>query len=107
MSRWLFAFLATQVIEVPIYWRSMPERPAWARLLIGAGASTITHPFVWWAIQHLPGSYPARLWGAEAAAWLVEAAWLRLFGVERALLWSLVANGLSLGVGTLARLAGG
>lgn len=103
MTRWAIAFLATQVIEMPVYWASMSGQPAWKRLLVGAGASTITHPFVWWAVLHLPGSYPARLWSAEAGAWLIEAAWLRLFGVRRALWWSLVANGLSLGIGTLAR----
>jgi hypothetical protein len=100
---WAQAFVATQLIEVPIYWRSMPGRPAWQRLLVGLGASTITHPFVWLAILNLPGRYDVKLWAAEAGAWLVEAAWLRAFGVRRALLWSLVANGVSLGIGTIAR----
>ncbi len=101
---WLKAFLFTQAVEVLIYaWALRPRR--WlARLAIAFGASLITHPIVFLGVDW--GSQ----WGywqavaiAEVGAVAVEALYMHLWGVRRALLWSLTANGASLALGLLAR----
>lgn len=95
--KWLYAFVFTQIVEVPIYRRAFD-----CSFLVAFGASAITHPIVW-------GVFLAKLWHvsfttnaivAELFAWLAEAAYFRfIFGYKRALLWSLVANSASLFVG--------
>jgi hypothetical protein len=95
---WLLAFAFTQLVEVPIYVRGLRCRP-----LTAFGASLLTHPVVWFGFFQLPGSYAARLVAAELFAWLVEAAYFRLFGLRRVLLWSLVANAASLAAGLASR----
>jgi hypothetical protein len=104
MRAWLWAFVFTELIETPIYARSMPSRPWAQRLAIGFGASAITHPLVWLGMLYvIPGGYLTRLVSAELFAFAVEALWLWRWGVPNAWLWSLVANGTSLGIGTLTR----
>ena len=106
MKRWLFAFVFTQLVEVPIYRRLLG-----ATFLEAFGASAITHPSVWgvfmfWGRQ-AGFSYPARAISAELFAWLFEAAYLVVIlrpkpARTRAIVVSLVANGASLGLGFLA-----
>ncbi|MEZ4298179.1 MAG: hypothetical protein R3B70_24720 [Polyangiaceae bacterium] len=147
--RWfLIAFLVTQLVEVPIYERALRERhsaPATrgappdgpptadkahpraraARIWIAFGASTITHPIVWFAMPALtvalleaaarrgillphPG-WNTIVYGllAEGFAVGVEALYLRAFRVRRALLWSVAANACSVVLGTaLVRVLG-
>ncbi len=117
MSRWLFAFLFTELVECPIYWtalddraeRSRVPRSRLARLALVFGASAITHPVVWFVIPWLwreldrPGGYWAMAAAAETFAVVVEGGYLRLFGVRRALWWALVANLTSVTLGLLSR----
>jgi hypothetical protein len=48
-------------------------------------------------------TYSTYLVIAELYAWLFEAAYARGLGLKRAVLWSLLANGGSLGLGELTR----
>lgn len=109
---WLSAFLFTEAVEVPIYTAALrrdgDERAAGAPLLVGAaigfGASALTHPIVWFVIPRLmPDSYWSMVVVAEAFAVSAEAVYLHLFGLRRALLWSLFANATSAGLGLASR----
>jgi hypothetical protein len=108
MTRWLAAFVFTQIVEVPIYlWaiarsKSRSFRPF--DLAIAFGASAITHPILWLALSGVSSrTWVAATTIAEIVVVLVEALWLRLFAVKRALVWSFVANAASLGLGLLSR----
>lgn len=106
MIAWLSAFLFTQLVEIPIYARALAPRPLMARLAIAFGASLLTHPLVWWGVLHFTTSeetYLASVVCAESFAVVVEALWLRRFGVRGAFAWSLGANAASLGLGLLSR----
>lgn len=101
LRAWLTAFLFTELVEVPIYWRALS-----CSLLAAFGASAITHPIVWFGFfaPCWRGGYWIRVVAAEAFAWLAEAAYFRfLWRRRRALLWSAVANAASLGLGLLSR----
>ena len=108
MIPWLVAFVFTQVVEVPIYLRALDAEgrklSTPLAILIGFGASALTHPIVWFVF---PRVVPLSYWGmvgcAEAFAVGAEALYFRAFGVKRALLWSLAANGASAGLGLLCR----
>lgn len=98
---YLRLFLITQVVEMPVYWFAMGERPAWQRLAIGFGASAITHPpFVILLHPHLRplGPMGALILG-ETLVVAVEGLYLKLFKVEQPWLWSLTANAASVAVG--------
>lgn len=122
---WLQAFAFTQAIEIPIYAHylrhtrrqvsrdgiaaemSMLEGSALSltsRCLLAFGASAITHPFVWFIF---PWLFPANYWMmvafAECFAVGVEAFYLAKLKVERAFWVSLLANGMSAGIGLLSR----
>ena len=109
MNGWLPAFVFTQIVEIPIYlWAIAHARNRSFRpfdLAIAFGASAITHPLLWifFPVGLSPRAYVATTAVAEILVVLVEALWLRIFGVERALLWSFVANAASLGLGMLSR----
>jgi hypothetical protein len=108
MKQWLFAFLFTQTVEVPIYTIALTRRPWGSRVAIAVGASLLTHPIVWvLVIVSKHEDYLKVVAVAEAFAVLVEAAYLRVFNVRSALRWSLLANASSLGLGILSRLAVG
>ena len=96
---------------------SPARRPLAARVVIAFGASALTHPIVWFVMPWLATSLLAALaraglplgvttrtlvYGAlaEGFAVLVEAAYLRAFGLRRAFAWSLTANVASVIVGT-------
>lgn len=97
---WLTAFALTQALEMPIYrWASKSWRVAFF-------ASAITHPVVWFIFPQLvvfSVPWPAVIALAETFAVVVEWAWLRANKVERALAWSLVANGFSFTTGLVLR----
>jgi hypothetical protein len=98
---WLTAFVFTEIVEVPIYSTGLG-----CSLLAAFGASAITHPIVWFGFfsPAWHASYAVKLVAAELFAWLAEAAYFSfIFKKDRALLWSLVANGSSLGLGLLSR----
>lgn len=125
MRHWLSAFAFTQAVEVPIYLvalRATVRSPA-RRVAIAFGASAITHPIVWWLLPRAwealylaiaapsaalriaspGGRFAARLLLSEAFAVGAEAAYLRAWGMRRALAWSLVANVASVALGLASR----
>jgi hypothetical protein len=97
---WLYAFLFTQMVEIPIYAVGLR-----VSLLAAFGASAITHPVLWFVLfPHLHLSYLWLVVVGESFAVLVEAAYFAfVFRRRRALLWSLLANASSLGLGLLSR----
>ena len=97
MLGWLSAFLVTQAIEVPIYAYALRGQPS--RWWVAFGASALTHPVVYWVFPLIPTSYLQQVSYAEAFAVLGEALWLSWFGLKRSVLWALVANAVSLGIG--------
>lgn len=124
LHAWLSAFAFTQLIEAPIYLRAQARDGApasWARRLgLGLLASALTHPCVWFVIprifygdayEALAYRWPALLvhrytlffLTAETFAVCAEALLLRAFGLRRALLWALLANATSAGLGFIAR----
>lgn len=123
LSAWRDAFLFTQLVEIPVYVLAMrhaqargaSERPRrWAlQIACAFGASAITHPLVWFVIPRLAASfadpmdaYYEYVVRAETFAVVVEALYFRSLHVvrlRRALVWSLLANGLSAGAGFACR----
>lgn len=109
LGAWLGAFALTQLVETPIHARALgPGRPWARRLLLGFGASAITHPIVFFGFPRLlPTLFTRDYWSgvaaAEAFAVAVEALYLRRLGVERAIPWALLANAASVAVGLLTR----
>ena len=104
---WLSAFLVTQAFEMPVYVYALRERPWPKRLAIAFGASAITHPLVFLGAPLLIESvgYGPYVAIAETFAIVVEAVYLRAFGVSNPLAWSLGANAASWLSGRLLRLA--
>lgn len=98
MGAWFLAFVVTQVVEVPIWMRAFGGRP-W----IAFAASALTHPIVWFVLPQLGLSHWIYVGVAEGYAVIVEAVWAGRFGVKRPLAWSVLANGLSFGIGMLLR----
>lgn len=114
---WFWAFLFTQVVEVPIYMRAMR-----ARFYEALGASSLTHPIVWFVIPdaldslhlHIVERRPS-LWLAPSTRYVVmvvvaevfavvaEAIYFRIIGLEKPWRWSLIANMASFGLGSLSR----
>jgi hypothetical protein len=100
---WLRALAFTQIVEAPVYRRTLGV--SWWRALL---PSFLTHPFVWFAFPQLTRagiSYALWVAIAEVSVWLVEAALLaRLARVTwpRALLVSLLGNGASFLLGLAA-----
>jgi hypothetical protein len=104
LLHWVLTFAFTQAIEIPIYQRPLRAYAPWPRVFIAFAATLLTHPVVWFGIPGLitlvlpdgvvsEGTrYVVYFAVAELFAWLAEAAYLRLFQVRRALLWSLAAN---------------
>jgi hypothetical protein len=119
LSRWAFAFVFTQVVEVPIYSHALARSAHQAplrRICIAFGASTWTHPIVWfllpqlWALAFTPVVFVrgvtsldagfairavAYLSFVEGFAIAGEAAYLKAFGLPSALRWSFLANATS------------
>jgi hypothetical protein len=117
MTRWLLAFLFTQLVEVPIYMKG-----GRARFPEAFGASALTHPIVWFVIPwaweatyrsffaphpSLQLSSLARYWImvaiAETFAIVAEGFYMRWLGRPRPFLWSLVANMSSVTLGFTSR----
>jgi hypothetical protein len=102
---WAKAFAFTQLVEAPIYRRLVPT--GWGRAL---AASTITHPFVWFAFPWLGGrlalGWTATSIVSEVFAVAVEAAFFRRLcriTWKRAGLVSLLANAASVAIGLFVR----
>jgi len=111
---WFKAFVLTQFIEMPLYARALSGAPcsftrpfrfslSAPRLFTAFGASAITHPFVWFVFPGVFASQPYWLYflTAESFAVILEAWYLKYFGVRRFFAWSLLTNGISAGLGLL------
>jgi hypothetical protein len=105
MKDWLLAFGLTHAVEVPIYLALL--RLPWGRRFGAAfGATTLTHPCVWFVLPGLLVPWVG-YWGyvavAESFAVLVEALLCSGLGTRRrrAFTASLFANAASFGVGLL------
>ena len=100
MKPWLWPYLVTAVIELPLYLAATGRR--WVAAL---GAALLTQPVVFLLFPRFwPRGHPqSQLACALLFAVAVEAAWLTSFGVKRPFHWSLVANVASLGVWLLVR----
>jgi len=101
MTRWLIAFAFTQVVETPVWAVALEGRPWVQRIGFGFLASALTHPFVWFVFPPLVITqlgWWTYLAIAETFAVLAEAALMRKLGVSDALLWAILANGLSAGL---------
>ena len=95
---WCSAFLVTQVVEAPIYARALIPRPR--RWILALGASTVTHPIVFFVFPNLGfETYWIGVSWAEAFAVAAEALYLSALSVRYSVIWSLVANGASVAVG--------
>jgi hypothetical protein len=100
VQAWFWAFLFTQMVEVPIY--SVGLRVG---IVPALGASAITHPILWFLLfPYLDLPYVWLIVIAESFAVLVEAGYFAwAFRRRRALLWSVLANAASFGTGMLSR----
>lgn len=114
---WLYAFLFTQAVEIPIYIHGLRARPHEA-----FSASLLTHPIVWFVIPPaFEGFYLSflaphpflwmssgpRYWAmvlvAETFAVLVEAAYFKALKKSRPLRWAFIANLSSVSLGLVSR----
>lgn len=100
---WLSAYLLTQMIEVPVYLVGGKKLPQLRRWLLAVGASSLTHPVVWFAFPWGTASWELCFVGAETFAVLLEGLLGKLVGLERPWLWALAANGASVLVGLLVQ----
>jgi hypothetical protein len=105
IAAWAGAFGFTQLVEAPIYRRALGVR--W---FLALGASTVTHPFVWfafpWLAEELSLAWTPVAVGAELFAWFVEAVFFVLVAKvrwRRAIIVSLLANAASVTLGLLSR----
>lgn len=115
---WFWAFLFTQVVEVPIYMRGMR-----ARFHEALGASSLTHPIVWFVIPGLCDWLYVAILERHAAIWLapstryglmvviaetfaiaIEALYFRSMRLSNPWRWSIIANMASFGLGSLSRM---
>lgn len=113
---WLWAYLFTQAVEVPIYVAG--PRARWDQAFM---ASALTHPIVWFAIPRfyqwahrmaggvnegpVPGGvhYWVMSFLAETFAVVAEGLYMRSLGKSRPFLWALAANATSVALGLLSR----
>lgn len=105
VNDWSTAFLLTQGIEVPLYLWWARSLPMARRAIHAVGASTITHPVIWFCLPWETSPYVPLLLAAESFAVVVEALWGRLWKVPRAWSASLFANAASLAFGSVIRWA--
>jgi len=102
MNDWLSAFLLTQAIEIPLYLWMGRRVPAGKRLAAAAGASTLTHPLLWFCFPWDSGNYLRSFLTGECLVVLSETAVLQRAGFPRPLAVSVLVNTASCGAGLLA-----
>jgi hypothetical protein len=83
---WPLAFALTQAVELPFYAVGIERGSLARRLLVGLGASALTHPWVWFVLP--PYLQPALgYWGyvvtVELLVVATEAAYLTGMGWDR------------------------
>lgn len=98
---WLTAYLTTQAIEVPLYLVAGRGIPAARRWGFALGASTVTHPVVWFAFPWETVSWEICFLAAETFA-IVAEGWIgKTTGIAHPWRWAIVANAASVGAGFL------
>lgn len=100
---WLTAYLLTQAVEVPVYLLAGKKLPQLRRWLLALGASTVTHPVVWFAFPWGTAPWELCFIAAETFAVVVEGFLGKIAGLERPWLWALSANGASVLVGLIVQ----
>lgn len=102
---WIAAFLLTQAVEGPIYYRAARGRRPLYRVIIAFTPSLLTHPVVWFVIPDLmvESSYEVYFLTAEGFAVAAEAVFLWTVRVRPALAWAVLANAASVVVGLITR----
>ena len=103
VNDWPGAFLLTQLVEAPIYFRAARALPLLKRTPYAFGASTLTHPIIWCCLPWETMPYATLLMIAECFAIAVEGLWGCCWRVPRPWLTSLVANAISLISGIVIR----
>ena len=103
MNGWWQAFLLTQLVEIPIYLYAGRSLPGVSRVVLAVGASSVTHPIVWFVFPWHDGDYLATALAAEFFAVSTEAVLCHLAGIRHPIFWSLLANGCSVAIGMALR----
>ncbi|MBK8093413.1 MAG: hypothetical protein IPK32_15895 [Verrucomicrobiaceae bacterium] len=103
IHEWHEAFLLTQIVEVPVYLLAGRELPLPKRVLYAFGASTITHPIIWFGLPWAGGPYLLLFLVAETFAVMGEALWGLGLGVRRPWMAALLANTASVCAGLVIR----
>lgn len=99
LRAWAFAFVLTQIVEVPI-WMRAHRGSKLARLVKAFGATAITHPLLWFVFApRWRGDYWSMFVVGELLVVAVESTYARLLGAAHPLAWSAVANATSASVG--------
>ncbi len=111
-TSWALAFVGTLLVETPVYWLALRRALGlWGALSTSLLVNLVTHPLAWSAVTGGWHPWPWFFLAVEAGVTLVEA--LLVFAVGRtrlcrrdipikeALAISVVANGLSAGIGLL------
>lgn len=104
--QWLWAFLATQLVEVPIYLGFSRSQPMGRRWLYAFGASTLTHPAMWFLAPWETHAYWLVWLTTEAVVVLAESFWGRVIGITRPVTAAVCANAASITFGMLLYAAG-
>ncbi|HEX2749389.1 MAG TPA: hypothetical protein VHM91_15375 [Verrucomicrobiales bacterium] len=100
-TEWAYAYALTQLIEVPVYLVAARKLPAPRRWLYALGASTLTHPVLWFlfpwpAPPVMMSDYVTVFLCGEGWVVIAEACWGRYLQVSRPWRWSILANGISM-----------
>jgi hypothetical protein len=103
LDDWSGAYLLTQLIEVPIYLLAARSLSPLKRATYAFGASTLTHPIIWFCLQWGTLPYAVLLIIAETFAISTEGLWGRSWHVPRPWLTSLLANAASFAIGMIIR----
>jgi hypothetical protein len=106
LAAWARAYALTQLVEAPLYLYAAHRLPAAKRWFYAFGASTLTHPVLWFLFPwpHEPDSmahYATVLIIGELYVFLTEALWGAVLHVPRPWLWSFIANVASIAAGAV------
>lgn len=103
LDDWSGAYWFTQAVEVPVYLCFARSLNLKTRAAYAFGASTITHPFLWFCLPWTSSPYLPLLIVAETFAVVIEAWWGRWWKIPRPWTASLIANTTSACLGFAVR----
>lgn len=103
-AEWARAYALTQLIEVPVYLYAARRLPPAKRWIFALGASTLTHPALWYLFPwpddpEAAGGYLTVTVIGELWVFLTESLWGMVLRVPRPWLWSFIANAASFAAG--------